>query len=341
MEQVYLKEGKLLNEDGTLSEAGYAFTKIKDYNREKINWFNRIKRKEWDYYAFLNDKNGVAITMSNLTYSALLSFTYFDFEVNKYLTKSFTIMFPKRKDYKIPKTGNNILIRNKNFTFSVKKSDVENSIYVNIKKFADGCPLLLNLEFTEETDKSIVTTIPFKKKGNFYYNQKMNLLRAEGNIQIGKKSFSISESYGVLDRGRGVWPYKTTRYWSSCSAKDNEGNLIGFNLGYGLGDSSEGSENVLFFNKEIHKLNDVKFIFKEEKKGKIDYLKDIEVISESNDINLIFTPCFNRHDNINVGVIASNQNQVFGRFNGTITVDGVTYEFKNYLGFLEKVINRY
>lgn len=341
MEQTYLKEGKLLNDDGTLTEAGYAFSKVKEYNRENIKRINRIKRKEWDYYAFLNDKNGVAITMSNLTYSALLSFTYFDFEINKYLTKSFTIMFPKHKDFKIPKNSRNILIKRKNFVFGVKKTELENTIYVNIANFADGCPLILNLEFFEETDKSIVTTIPFKKKGNFYYNQKMNLIRAEGNIQIGKKSFSIENSYGVLDWGRGVWPYKTTWYWSSLSAQDENGNLIGFNLGYGLGDSSKGTENALFFNKEIHKLEDVEFIFKTDKKGKIDYLKDIEVVSKSNNIDLVFTPLFNRHDNINVGVIASNQNQVFGRFKGTITVDGVTYEFKNYLGFLEKVINRY
>lgn len=341
MEQTLLKEGKLLNDDGTLTEAGYAFSRVKDYNRDKIKWFNRIKRKEWNYYAFLNDKNGVAITMSNLTYSALLSFTYFDFEINKYITKSFTIMLPKQKDYKIPRNGTNILIRNKNFTFSVKQTKAENSIYVSIKNFADGSKLLLNIEFQETTDKSIVTAIPFKKKGNFYYNQKVNLIKAEGNIQIGKKCFPINESYGVLDWGRGVWPYRTTWYWSSCSVKTPEGDLLGFNLGYGLGDSSKGTENTLFFNKEVYKLDDVEFIFKTNKKGKIDYLQDIEVISKNSDINLIFHPLFNRHDNINVGVIASNQNQVFGRFTGTIKKGDKTFEFKNYIGFLEKVINRY
>lgn len=341
MEQVLLKEGKLLNDDGTLTEAGYAFSRVKDYNRDKIKPLNRIKRKEWNYYAFLNDKNGVAITMSNLTYSALLSFTYFDFEINKYLTKSFTIMLPKQKDYKIPRNGTNIFIRKKNFTFSVKQTDKENSIYVSIKNFADGCKLLLNIEFQETTDKSIVTAIPFKKKGNFYYNQKVNLIKAEGNIEIGRKCIPINESYGVLDWGRGVWPYRTTWYRSSCSTKTQEGDLIGFNLGYGLGDSSKGTENTLFFNNEVYKLDDVEFIFKTNKKGKIDYLQDIEVVSKSRDIDLIFHPLFNRHDNINVAVIASNQNQVFGRFTGTIKKDGKTFEFKNYLGFLEKVINRY
>lgn len=342
MEQNLLKEGKLLNEDGTLTEAGYAFSRVKHYNPEVIKKKNRLQLKEWNYYAFLNDENGIAITISYLTYSALLSITYFDFKLNKYLTKTYTKLFPKKKKFDLPKNdGNKILIKEKKYVFDVTINKGYANIYFNVQDFADGNSISANLKVKETNDKSIVTTIPFPKKGQFYYNQKVNLLVAEGNITIGSKTVNLKESYGVLDWGRGVWPYRTTWYWSSCNVKNNNGDLLGFNLGYGLGDTSKGSENMVFFNDEAYKLDDVEFIFKTNSKGVIDYMGDIEVVSKDRAIDLVFTPLFNRHDHINLAIISSNQNQVFGKFNGTIKANGKTFEFKDAIGFLEKVINRY
>ena len=85
----------------------------------------------------------------------------------------------------------------------------------------------------------------------------------------------------------------------------------------------------------------VEFIFAMDNKNKIDYSKKIHLKSKSGDIDLTFTPLFNRHDHINLLIIESNQNQVFGRFNGKIKANNQEFEFNNYLGFLEKVINKY
>ena len=341
MEQKLLKRGILLNEDGTLTEAGYAFSRVKSYNRKNIKRHNRIKRKEWNYFAFLNKENGVAITVSNLTYAALLSFTYFDFEKNLYLTKTITKFFPKQNKYKIEPNSYDTYIKTKKALFHVSTINDETTIYVDIQNFADKKQLIMNIGVRKTSDKSIVTAIPFAKKGNFYYNEKINLLKAEGNIQIGNKSKPIKESYGVLDWGRGVWPYRTTWYWSSCNIKDENNNLIGFNLGYGLGDNSNGTENALFVNNEVFKLNDVKFLFAKNLKGNIDYSKDVELLSESGDIKLKFEPSFDRHDHINAGIIESNQNQLFGYFTGTIVANNHEYKFDHVIGFLEKVINKY
>lgn len=341
MEEVLLKEGKLLDTNGNLLEAGYAFSLIKEFNKNAIKKAKKIKYKEWNYYAFLNDENGILITISNLTYSALLSVTYVDFKANKYITKTFTKLFPTHKQFSLPtKDNRKIYIRDKKYIFNINPNGEQATIYIKINNFVEGHRLLINLGARKTTDKSIVTAIPFNKKGDFYYNEKANLLLAEGNIQFGKKTMNFKESYGVLDWGRGVWPYKSTWYWSNLNVKTPENDLLGFNLGYGLGDNSKGTENVLFFNKEIYKLNDVEFIFTTTN-NKIDYSKEIKVKSKSGDIDLTFTPLFNRHDFINLLIISSNQNQVFGKFNGTIKVNNKTFEFNNYIGFLEKVINRY
>lgn len=38
-----------------------------------------------------------------------------------------------------------------------------------------------------------------------------------------------------------------------------DGNVFGFNIGYGFGNTSAASENMLFYNGKSHKLEDVKF----------------------------------------------------------------------------------
>ena len=53
------------------------------------------------------------------------------------------------------------------------------------------------------------------------------------------------------------------------------------------------------------------------------------------------TPIFNRKDYLNALIISSDQNQVFGKFNGTIKVKDKTITFNDDVGFLEKVRNKW
>ena len=58
--------------------------------------------------------------------------------------------------------------------------------------------------------------------------------------------------------------------------------------------------------------------------------------------DLKFTPIINRHSNANVVVISSNQNQVFGKFTGKMILDdGTIIKLKNFVGFAEKVVNKW
>ena len=47
-------------------------------------------------------------------------------------------------------------------------------------------------------------------------------------------------------------------------------------------------------------------------------------------------------NNSNILIIASNQHQVFGLFTGTIILDsGEKIKIRNFLGFAEKVVNKW
>ena len=144
----------------------------------------------------------------------------------------------------------------------------------------------------------------------------------------------------MLDWGRGVWTYDNTWYWGSASGLA-DGVPFGFNIGYGFGDTSAASENVLFYNGKIHKLSQVRFEIPQ-KDGKDDYLSPWRFTSDDGRFELTFEPVMDRCAKIDLFVICSDQHQVFGKFSGTVVLDdGRKLEVSNLMGFAEKVRNKW
>lgn len=188
----------------------------------------------------------------------------------------------------------------------------------------------------------MVICTPFEKPGHFYYNQKINCMRASGSVQIGKETylFQPTDSFGVLDWGRGVWTYHNTWYWGSASGLV-DGVDFGFNIGYGFGDTSAASENMLFYRGKAHKLSRVTFCIPM-KDGKEDYLKPWTFTSDDGRFEMDFVPILDRASDTNALLIRSNQHQVFGRFTGVAVLDdGTRLPVKDLLGFAEKVENKW
>jgi hypothetical protein len=88
MKQIYLEHGPLLNSDGNLNQAGYAFELAKEYSRKAIK-ASSWRIKEWDYYYIGDEKFGVALTIADNSYMDLLSVSVLDFVNKKHWTKSY------------------------------------------------------------------------------------------------------------------------------------------------------------------------------------------------------------------------------------------------------------
>ena len=341
MGQHLLKPGPLLNEQGNLDEAGYAFSLVKEYDRKKIKKVpGRIK--EWDYYFITDGRYGIALTIDDNSYMGLASVSVLDFEAKTESTKSYmkwltfgSVGFPSSSEV------GDVFIENKKYSMFFQNKNNKRHLVCSMKDVAKGKDFSCDITLEETTDKSMVIATPFNKKRHFYYNQKINLLKGRGYFKFGDMTYQFKQgTRGVLDWGRGVWTYSNTWYWSSLNAVQ-DGHNVGFNLGYGFGDTSAASENMFFYDDKAYKLEDVKFNIPLIKKGKHDFLKDWTFTSEKGDINLSFHPIIDRYSNTNALVIQSNQHQVFGYFSGTIKTKDQTYELNNLLGFAEMVKNRW
>lgn len=336
-----LSPGPLLDEKGRLSEPGWSRNPLFVYDRLHINApLRRIK--EWDYYCVLSQKFGVAFTVADNGYLGLICATVFDFTEGTHVSETLTVPFPLGSLSMPPSSlEGDVKVRHKKglMDFVVMNGGVR-ILKVDIPDFGHGRGLRGAIVLTETKDAdSIVVATPWKKKPRtFYYNRKTPCLAAEGVVQLGHEElvFKKNEAFGVLDWGRGVWPYGDVWYWGSVSALV-DGRPFGLNVGYGFGDTSRASENAIFRDGRLHKLGSVTFHINPR-----DWLAPWRFTSEDGRLEMTMKPILDRFSSMNVLIYSSVQHQVFGTFTGKAVLDGgETVEFADLIGFAEKVKNRW
>jgi len=334
---------QLLDSKGNILEPGYAKKALFKYDRSAIK-ANGFRIKEWDYYCVLNEHFGIALTVADNSYMGLDSITLFDFDHKTEITQSFMqwLTFGK-KNLPASSTEGEVNISASTHKIRFYLEQENRVLEFNVSNFKDNVPLSGKIILSNIPNESMVIATPFDKDKHFYFNQKINCMRAEGVIMFGSKKlvFEPSNSFGVLDWGRGVWTYANTWYWGSASGLvDNK--TFGFNIGYGFGNTSEATENMVFYDGKAHKLNQIVFNIPKKIDGNDDYLSPWKFTSDDGRFEMDFMPILDRSSNTKVLVLESNQHQVFGHFTGyAILDDGTKLVVKNLLGFAEKVMNRW
>ncbi len=342
MQNRITKPTKLLDDEGNLIEPGYATSLLYEYNRNEIG-ANPWRIKEWDYYLIYNQDFAIALTVADNSYMGMVSASVIDFKkpTEKTVSPMFWAPFGKTNLPHTSKTGDT-KYRNKRANFEFVNFEGKRKLRAEIKNFDDDKDFVCEFELFDEPAESMVIATPFDKPKHFYLNQKIVGFRASGFAQVGSENinFDKNNTFAILDWGRGVWTYKNTWYWSSAVG-EIDGNIFGFNLGYGFGDTSKATENMLFYNGTAHKLEDIQFIIPT-KDGEPDFMGEWKFVSKNGRFNATFTPIIDRHSNTNALVLGSDQHQVFGRFNGTaILDDGKVIKLNDFLGFAEKVVNKW
>lgn len=344
MQNKITKPSRLLDEHGELIQKGYATSLLLEYRRKDVK-YRKLRLKEWDYYLIYNDDIGFAITVGQSTSVVLISATFFDFKAATQTTQSIVKLLPKGKLY-MPESSEvgDIKYRDAFVTLSIKHDGDNRVLNLKWKNYKDDFDLITSITLSDEPTDSMVIATPFlQDKKAFYYNQKIIGMRASGKLLYKgvRYDFKNESSFGILDWGRGVWPYKTTWYWSAAQGTI-EGHLFGFNFGYGFGDTTAATENMLFYDGLAYKLEDVFFIIPKDENNNYDYLKPWTIISSDNRVELEFLPILDRNVNLNAYLLSTNQHQVFGHFKGHIFLDvNKIITLDNFLGFAERVENKW
>lgn len=333
------KRQKLLKADGSILECGWSRRQLQEYDRKDIR-AARAKIKEWDYYLVMGQGYGAAFTISDDGYIGLQSVSLLDFRRNFEHTETILNILPMGK-YHLPSDSSNgsTVYEDKRLKMSFVPGKGKRILEGTFRNFHEKKDLSFHIVLTQPKMDTMVIATPWQEKRTaFYYNQKINCMRAQGWVEFdgAKYEFHPETDFGTLDWGRGVWTYDNTWYWGSGNC-DLDGHSFGFNIGYGFGDTSAATENVLFYDGKVHKLDDVTFHIPPDS-----YMKPWTFTSSDGRFEMDFQPVLDRAARISALVIESDQHQVFGKMSGKAVLDdGQTVELKDCMCFAEKVHNRY
>ena len=336
----------LLNAAGDLTEPGYAKRLLPMYRRADVK-ASPLRLKEWDYYCVNNGRFALCLTIADNGYMGLDSVSLLKFEEGWEITTSpMRVLTLGRTNLPESSAAGRTEIHAKGYDIVFDVSDGKRTLFAQMKKFGPEGALYAKVTLTDEPEESMVIATPFDKPKHFYYNQKINCMRAEGFVTYGYHgttyTFDPAESFAVLDWGRGVWTYDNTWYWGSASGL-HEGVPFGFNIGYGFGNTSAASENMLFYAGKAHKLSEVRFhIPGDGGKRTPDYMRPWTFTSDDGRFEMDFQPMLDRASCTDFKVLKSDQHQVFGRFTGRAVLDdGTALEIRDLPGFAEKVMNKW
>jgi hypothetical protein len=338
MQYEITKDQDLLKEDGTLSECGWARKELLHYNKERIR--HPAKRfKEWHYF-FCGDENyGIGFNIANIGPVHNYGMSFIDFKNKKNINDS--SILPASESVLVLPPGPFGSLRYKGDTMECEITGGRDKILFKSewRKFGKGDTL--NIDFTLYLPKgdTLFHCFPFTKgKSEFFYTHKMDNIRLGGSFSLGDISYTFNPdtAFAVQDWGRGIWPGETHAYWGGGNGTAG-GKQLCFNIGcdYKWADVSAATENALFYDGVIHKLEGINFQVDESAK---EWLGPWRFSSTDGRFEMTMTPIIDRHTESPLGP----SHQCFGYYSGSVILDnGKKLDVSSLFGFAEKNVYKW
>jgi hypothetical protein len=339
MQTELTETGKLLDQNGRLTQVGWSRQPLRDCNLENAHFytlkvFQRFRIKRWDYYAVFTPHQFFSATIADLGYAGNIFVYILNFETGELHEEGLVV--PLGKGIQLPRNSSQgeSIFKDQHARLNFKVVPDGREISVSWPGFHDGRGIYAEILLRQASSyESMTIVIPIGDR-RFYYNRKINCLPAEGTIQYGGEIEKLSPDHclGSLDWGRGVWEYKSFWNWASASGFLPDGQTVGLNLGCGFGDLSAATENCFVLNGKVYKLDQVKFEYDPKK-----FMQPWKFTDSEGRLDLDFVPFKERVATTNLGIITSDVHQMLGKYSGMVRADdGKIILINDLIGFAEE-----
>ena len=312
--------------DGTLNPKAVGWSR-QPLHRTNLTGWGRAKR--WEYWCVQTPDWALSVTVSHIDYLALHQVWFVDFGSGEQIDTSAIVPFAREPKLP-PVCGDEAHAKTK-------------SLSIDITPVPGGMRLVAHTDRVDadirvtrpEGHESMAVVIPWSDK-RFQYTVKDNTLPATGSVTVDGRALDLpaGQTWAVLDHGRGKWPYDTTWNWGSGSG-EAAGHVIGLQFGGKWTEGTGMTENALCIDGRVTKIGEeLDWSY-----DRSDWLAPWTVRGE--DVDVTFTPRFERAARTNAAVIFTEVHQCFGTWSGTVRADGVGYSVDGLQGFAEEAQMRW
>ena len=302
----------LCQPNGRLHEAAVGWSRRPLVNPNLRGW-GRAKR--WEYWGVMTERFCLGLVVSSLDYAGVSSLWLLDRETGR--TWQSEAVPPLGRGVTLPAYGEPASVASKSLWIEVSDT--------SLRATAPG----VEVDLTVAPGADVLGVVVPWSSRRFQYTVKDVSRPVTGKITADGTTYDVS-GWGVLDHGRGKWPYSITWNWAAGSGEGR-----GLTLGGKWTDGTGITENGVFVDGRLHKIHaDLVWEY-----DTTDWLEPWRIHGEG--VDATFTPFHEKVSRTSLGVLAGETHQCFGEWSGWAEADGVRVDLGGLVGWAEEARNRW
>ncbi|WP_320066074.1 DUF2804 domain-containing protein [Micromonospora sp. RTGN7] len=294
-------------------------------HRANLRGWGRNKR--WEYWGIVTPSHIVSLVASSLDYAGVHSVYVLDRTTKVEIDRNAVVPFARGAFF--PPVSGLGAVRARGGGLSI---DIDQQASgTTIRATAPGLEVDLVVPLPAGHE-SLGVVVPWSAR-RFQYTVKDLGRPVRGTVRVNGVDHPVdeSDSFAVLDHGRGKWPYAIRWNWAAGSGP---GRAI--QLGGRWTDGTGSTENGLFVDGRLHKIGDeLRWEY-----DRTDWLRPWRISGER--VGAEFHPFHEKIARTNLGVLANETHQCFGHFTGWAAADdGERVDLSGLVGWAEEARNRW
>lgn len=308
----------------------------------------RLRTKRWDYWAVLTGDLAVSVTYADIGYLGTATVWWADLTTGA--TGGREVVVPGGRGFGLPDLPGSAPLRFRSrhldldlVTDGHGDGDGEGTTITGRWDERDGTEGRLEVRVdAPAAHESLNVVIPWSDQ-LFQYTSKHQARPARGELVVGARTHAIGAAerpaWGVLDVGRGRWPYSTRWNWGGGAGVADDGHtVVGLQLGGRWTQGTGFTENGVILDGRLTKIG-TELLW--------DYdwehpMRPWRVRHPDGSLDLTLVPRHDRHARVQALVIATEVHQVFGSWTGLVTdEEGREVHVSGIPGFAEESRSRW
>jgi len=303
------------------------------------------RTKRWDYHAVLTDEVAVSLVYADVDYLGVVGVWWAHLPSGRSGGRELTVPLARGIDLPDRYGTAPLVFRHHHLGVEVVE-DADGTQLAARWRERDG--RIGRLEATiawPPGHGTVDVVIPWSDR-RFQYTSKHQARPATGTLVVGDERFPLggdrsgdgTQAWGVLDIGRGRWPYRTRWNWGGGAGRSQDGRVVGLQLGGRWTVGTGATENGIVVDGRVEKIG-------LELTWEYDWdhpLSPWTVHSPDGTLSVTLTPRFDRHARTEALVVATEVHQVFGTWSGYVPgPDGDRLAISDLIGFAEESRSRW
>ena len=294
------------------------------------------RKKRWNFWNWISPRFVFSVTLADIDYAAFCQVTFIDFVTRRTVA-----------GMALARPGSFAMPEHVARTVAFERGAMR---YANVQ---DAGGMKVDFSGTATTgeaitayfvvrpppaEESLNVVVPWSAT-HFQLNSKHAALPCEGTVDVGASRYVMepSECHGVQDFGRGVWPYRSFWNWGVATGVQ-DGVRIGVNVGAKWTTGTGVNENGILVDGRLHKImEDLRWDYDPD-----DWMRPWRVRAlHSGAVDLTLEPIVAHRTRTSLAVLSTGGVCCFGRWHGTIRVDGEDVRIRELVGWAEEFAHRW